>query len=296
MEIAARERLLEDEQRRRQKEYRDMLQAQIKNAQQRRLFEGVMSEHERRVNERDIEAYENMDTTVHSKVVGVKAPEEVDARFSPGKRTRKSTQENLSSVQGADSKDSKAGSLYPSEQPYIASPLEYQAELARKLNGGDILSHRRLRADSGATPGRTPSRLAEIAAKNMDSPNLRIMRSNTRNSSYGYYNSGGGNKPAPPQDDYGVLGSNKSFICSQRPLADAGKGLLSSNKSMLQADAQTGDTTIPVLKMSAKRGISLESRAHRRSEYRTIDLARMRPAGSSRRQVIGYNIITGIGK
>ncbi len=148
-----------------------------------------MSDHERRVNNREIEAYENMDMSVHAKVVGVKAPDEIEIKSS-GKKAYRSRD---GSIEANPEEHRQFGfnnvGANNSENPYAptAGPPQpnYDLEVARKLNAAEILPKHRAQLQN-VSPSKVSSRLAEIAAKNMDDPNLLIMRSNTHNTSYGY--------------------------------------------------------------------------------------------------------------
>ena len=52
-------------------EYVGRLQQQIANAAEKQRYGGLMTEHERRVNDNDIKAYETMDTgNIHGKLPG----------------------------------------------------------------------------------------------------------------------------------------------------------------------------------------------------------------------------------
>ncbi len=168
-----------------------MLQRQMQDQYQRKLYKNViMSEYERRVNASDIKAYETMEPVIHSKVVGVKSPEEA-ARLSPTQTWKKSR--GNSNEMSIDSLKSAAG-LMSGQQPVYGAPtappaINYALELAKKLNGDGFYNHVTSKPKPdfvNMSPSKVPSKLAEIAAKNMDDPNMQIMRSNTSNLAYGY--------------------------------------------------------------------------------------------------------------
>ena len=65
--------LKQEEAKRKQKQYLEQLGKQAEEAKVRKRFGVLMSEHERRVNDKDIKAYENRDThNLYSQIPGIK--------------------------------------------------------------------------------------------------------------------------------------------------------------------------------------------------------------------------------
>jgi len=67
------EALKQEEAKRKQKEYLNELGQQVEEARVKKRFGVLMTEHERRVNDKDIKAYENRDTqNIYSQIPGIK--------------------------------------------------------------------------------------------------------------------------------------------------------------------------------------------------------------------------------
>eukprot|EP01022_Parablepharisma_sp_SALTPOND_P004753 TRINITY_DN120900_c2_g1_i1.p1 TRINITY_DN120900_c2_g1~~TRINITY_DN120900_c2_g1_i1.p1 ORF type:complete len:582 (+),score=100.30 TRINITY_DN120900_c2_g1_i1:754-2499(+) len=319
-EVEERERLIQEELRRKQREYREMLQSQINEQKQRKLYNNVvMTDYERKVNANDIKAYENMAPVIHAKVVGIKAPGEVE-RSSPTRMWRKST-----GGSSEMSMESLRTAINSNDRPYISPtppPINYTFELAKKLNGEALYKPKG--SFVTISPPKVPSKLAEIAAKNMDDPTLQIMRSNTHNSGYGYrpainyqpplkersvesswknYNLGNQSMETRTIDNVRVPSrqkrentseGNRSFAYGERenPLAGAGK-------EFIKATPEHENLVFPNHPVEERRGSSVEpqpEKIQRRSVQKIElikDFGKMRAAGASRRQAINYNILTG---
>ena len=69
-----REQMKIEEAKSRQREYCNSLSRQMEESKVKRKYNELMTEHERRVNDKDIKAYEVMDTkAIHSKIPGIKS-------------------------------------------------------------------------------------------------------------------------------------------------------------------------------------------------------------------------------
>lgn len=135
--------------------YREVLEKQIEDRNRRKLFRDVMSDHERKVNSLDLDAYQKMDLHLHAKIVGAKDIEEVSHNT------------------GANSLPMKETSTSPSY------------ELAKKVNMADSVM-RRGNAHSSSLAYGASSRIVKAALENMLYPRVRYMRNNTQNRIYGY--------------------------------------------------------------------------------------------------------------
>jgi len=307
-----------------QRQYREMLQNQIKDQQQRKLYKNVvMSEYERRVNAGDIQAYENMSPVIHGKVVGIRAPEEVE-KMSPIRIWRKSTIGNTN--ENSTNSLNSGGSGEKAYTNSVNPSVNYQLELAKKLNGQLNFNKPRESLMTIANP-KVPSKLAEIAAKNMEDPSFKALRSNTYNNAYGYKPSVNYQPPQlkeRPSDqkrndvNYSAIDVrtlenaripsrqrrdstsaevNRSFVQpkSSNTLADAAK------VSIIKPPDINFNTDLALDQYAGKRVVSssvddkekLMKMAEMKYKPRERDVGKMRPAGASRRQAINYNIITG---
>jgi len=128
-------------------QYREILKRQIEDNSKRKLFKDVMSDHERRVNSLDLDAYQKMDLHLHSKIVGAKDIEEVNTNVI---NTR---------------------------------PIKHEKhELARKI---DMVDNAMKRQGNNLYSRGTSSRIVKLALENMKDPRVEYMRNNTQNRIYG---------------------------------------------------------------------------------------------------------------
>jgi len=143
------------------KKYRDDLQRQIEDTNKRKLFKDIMSDHERRVNGHDLDAYEKMNLRLHAKVVGAK-----------------------------DVGEMQQSALYETgnvkNQPKSTSPRGLNYELAKKFNMVDNVLRRKDRTTQQSANYESPSRIVKVALRNMVDPCISYMRNNTQNRVYGY--------------------------------------------------------------------------------------------------------------
>eukprot|EP00826_Nyctotherus_ovalis_P059429 TRINITY_DN8263_c0_g4_i10.p1 TRINITY_DN8263_c0_g4~~TRINITY_DN8263_c0_g4_i10.p1 ORF type:complete len:253 (+),score=42.50 TRINITY_DN8263_c0_g4_i10:62-820(+) len=135
--------------------YREVLERQIEDRNRRRLFRDVMSDHERKVNSLDLDAYQKMDLHLHAKIVGAKDIEEVSYNTATNSLPMKET------------------STSPSY------------ELVKKVNMVDSVM-RKGNAHSNSLSYGASSRVVKAALENMLDPRVRYMRNNTQNRIYGY--------------------------------------------------------------------------------------------------------------
>lgn len=137
--------------------YKETLERQMEDTRRKKLFKDVMSEHERRVNGLELDAYEKMDLRLHTKLVGAKDVDEVCSAFpSPAK---------------------------PCE---TASKPADNYELVKKINMVDSVLRRKERAFQSEPRQGTSSRIVRQALQNMLDPRVVYMRNNTHNRVYGY--------------------------------------------------------------------------------------------------------------
>lgn len=150
---ALEDRRREQERLRARANYRHALELQMEEASKRRMYRDVMSVHERKVNRVDLAAYENMDVSLHSKVVGTRD-------FAPAEKQ-----------------------LTPSQNETTPSP---ENELIRKINAPETAFRRDNRCVQKTPDCTSSSRLLAMAIKNMQDPRVDFMRHNTYNRIYGH--------------------------------------------------------------------------------------------------------------
>lgn len=183
---------IEEDKRRKQRlkeEYYKALSDQINENKKKKQYSVLMSEHERRVNDRDIKAYEYMDTkNLHSKVIG----------FAGDNRHEKYIDQSMR-VNGHSNKNS------PTRSPQKSNPLDQSfdqntSNLAKmgmmSLNKStNILTDA---ADPPRVPLDNPYPIAKLqrVKENMEKDDAIKYRANTNNRGYGFEQSIG--KP-PPQ-------------------------------------------------------------------------------------------------
>lgn len=84
-----------EENKKKKEEYQQLLMQQIEESKKKKLFQGIMSEYEQKINNQDLEAYENMEAKLNSKIFGVKIPENLSHKYRSVSQTmiegRKST-------------------------------------------------------------------------------------------------------------------------------------------------------------------------------------------------------------
>eukprot|EP00826_Nyctotherus_ovalis_P014129 TRINITY_DN13900_c0_g1_i5.p1 TRINITY_DN13900_c0_g1~~TRINITY_DN13900_c0_g1_i5.p1 ORF type:complete len:248 (+),score=57.14 TRINITY_DN13900_c0_g1_i5:23-745(+) len=137
--------------------YKETLERQMEDASRKRLFKDVMSEHERKVNGLELDAYQKMDLRLHTKLVGAKDIEQVSSAFpSPAKHCETAPK-----------------------------PADYY-ELVKKINMVDSVLKRNGRVFQSEPRQGTPSRIVRQALQNMMDPRVVYMRNNTHNRVYGY--------------------------------------------------------------------------------------------------------------
>ncbi len=184
--------------------YRDALRQQIETASKKRLFRDMMSEHEKKVNGMDLAAYENMDTSLHAKVIGVRDSPAIQTKSTPNKISRKV--------------------LSPEEPKPAPREDAIDYELARKINIADCYQRRNQAPPRQyAAPQPSPSKLLESAIRNMNDPTAEYMRNDTYNRAYGY-------KPVTQQQPRKAA-VNQSFDCGERPQEE--KRGLALNRSVI---------------------------------------------------------------
>ena len=143
--------------------YREVLRKQIEDANKKKLFKDVMSEHERKVNGLDLDAYEKMDLHLHSKLVGAKDITEVGSNV-PSPEIKKLNET-------------------PHKSDVKLSP---NYELTKKINMVDNIIKNDDKYARNVPAFNSSQRIVKMAIENMLDPRMRYMRNNTHNKIYGY--------------------------------------------------------------------------------------------------------------
>lgn len=193
--------------------YKETLEKQIEDTNKKKLFKDVMSEHERKVNSLDLDAYEKMDLHLHSKLVGVKDISEMSSNFpSPG---FKQPSDALSKIETSPSMD---------------------YNLIRKINMVDNV----IRKDTKRFYNNEPqydssSRVVKLALQNMLDPRVKYMRNNTHNRAYGYkgenyfdFNGGGINRSLTMVNEK-LSSEDQPKTYRNNPLTNAGIAQIANN-------------------------------------------------------------------
>lgn len=247
-----------------------------------------MSDNERKINRHDIAAYENMDNTLHSLIVGVKQPSSVFRYQSPNKWTTQRTSN---------------AEIKPSQTKEAINP---NTELIKLLNPN--LQFLRKNAQSETLPtvlsGTQPiSHLAEIVAKKFEEP-INIHRNihklnGLKTNNYAIRREESHNNNSLDHGRPQAMNTNKNyagltFIENKTIEApDSNKSFLEVGKTVVAKEENSHDTLshsvepVPRYKVETKELKPIEFKEQ-------ITNAKMKAAGKLRRQLINYNIITGI--
>ena len=145
------------------KRYREALEKQIDDTNRRKLYKDVMSEHERKVNGLELDAYEKMDMRLHTKLVGAKDISELPP--SPPKPPHTNPNPPTENIKGAPVAD---------------------YELIKKFNMVDNVMRKEEPTYQPTPEYENPSRIVKLALRNMLDPRVSFMRNNTHNKIYGY--------------------------------------------------------------------------------------------------------------
>ncbi len=236
--------------------YREALRKQIEQTNKKRLFRDVMSEYEKKVNGLDLSAYENMDTSLHAKVIGVRDSSEP--------------------MHNSPSRTSVKSDVHPADGPPVAKTEKeekegYDYELVRKINIADVYPQKGNRAGRPSSILRaSPSKLLEVAIQNMKDPTAGYMRHDTYNRAYGYKPTAFvPGKEQPPQ-------INKSFDLS-----------LAAKPQEFNRDCR-GELNRSAI---VENPLAVAGRAQLAP---AVGERRAKAAGAMRRPAAKYNIITGV--
>ncbi len=133
-----------------QQEYVRQLRNQMDEQTKTRRLQGLMSDFEKKVNMRDIEAYENQEPQLHSKIVGVASPE----------------------------KSVPAETLVPGPRPAVTEVMPITGQRV-EFSISPIIC---------IAVEETPMdrRVIEMALENMRQPEVAYVRHSTQNTAYGY--------------------------------------------------------------------------------------------------------------
>jgi len=285
-----------EEQKAQQLKYKEMLRKQIEETNKKRLYKDVMSVYEKKINGLDLEAYENMDTQLHAKIVGVKDATSVG--LTPIKKTPpKLINENNNDYQPNPDNKPMVNPIQYRDSPKPDAP-DY--ELARKINMVDAVYVRNSKGNRGPSIiTKSPSKLLEQAIQNMRDPRVEFMRNNTHNRAYGYKpdndrKQGAMNQSfdiAKMQQGYDrKIDLNRSFAPPpsqpENPLAQGAKAQMSFVQQVNEMDYKPRriQATPP-----GERSDMVYNRP--KVKYEIND--KLKAAGSIRRQFVNYNIITG---
>ena len=188
----------------RRKMYMENLRNQIEENNKKRKFQGIMSEYERMMNLGDLNAYENFESKVHSKVVGVRNPldnksgkqHQILSRHFNLQKSPEDKKE-LPPVQPPPNMQ-KMGLQTNANNYYMSNnQLAYQKESdeAKVLNAPILLTNRGHDNSSPIFPnynriggGKSSPKQEdiEIAVKNMQDPEMKMLRHDTYNRAYGF--------------------------------------------------------------------------------------------------------------
>lgn len=206
MEEEVLEKKKQEEQKTRMIKYRDILQAQIENSSKKKLFKDVMSEFEKRVNAKELEAYVNKETKLHSKVVGIKEP--LNLNNSPEKNV---TAEKKQDEQKGEKED-----------------------IIRKLNGPNTQKFKMCSPEKLFS--HSPPKILEAAKQNMNNPNLNYLRQSTCNRAYGYSPEKSHKSLNKSYDIYLKEMKNENSITSEKSSIDHDSSLAIAGKILIQGN------------------------------------------------------------
>lgn len=209
-----------------------------------------MSDHERKVNQRDLAAYENMDLELLAK----------------------------------------------RDQQSVPIQMSQERDLARKVNGLDAIPPNN-KSNPFLQPRETnqyqmPPRLIKMATKNMEDPSVVYMRHNTFNKAYGMHRpeinkelNASVDTAKMAQAPSNVENTSNEMQYGARLLADAGKAQMFNVPRKINSRESRDQV--------GSRGVFQNAPMKLANDYNNMQTREIKPAGSVRRQMATYNILTG---